>query len=143
MPQDEEEQQEPEGYRKVDRRHSAEEEPAAEPQASAGQEPAGASETAAEEQAEASHPAMSLADLGVYDLLRFSLELFVHQAWIAMGVQKAPGAEDVHTELGQAKVAIETVRALAAQLEPDADAAEHREMQQIISNLQINFVQRS
>ncbi len=136
---EEDQASEDQGYEKVDKRHSAAEEASEEPATG----PAPEQEETAEEPGDEETPAMSLADLEVYDVLRFSLGLFVQQAWIHLGIQKAPGAEDVKTDLEQAKVAIETIRALAAQLEGHVEEGEQREMQAIISNLQINFVQRS
>ncbi len=134
-----EHQQDEAGYKKVDKRHSATD--AAGNNANDARA-AASTEQAAPEGAE-EKPAASLADLDVYDVLRFAISLFAQQAWIHLGVQKAPSAEEVKVDLPRAKVAIETVRLLINQLQDHADRQEQRELERILSNLQINFVQRS
>ena len=80
-----EEAQEPQepSFRKVDKRHSAragaDEESAAEEVEQAEPEPEAAEETAAEEE--------PLAEVDVYDTLRFVISMLARQAWIMMGVQ--------------------------------------------------------
>jgi hypothetical protein len=124
-------------YRRVDRRRAADEADAASPEPET--EPMADAEPDA---AEGQRP-MTLVDLPVPDVLRFCYGLFVELAWVHLGIQKAPAADDVRTDLSGAKAAIEAVRALGAQLEPYADEAERKEIQQVLANLQINFVRRS
>ncbi len=116
-----------------------------EPAPPAGEEPAGADEKrpetrAAEEQREWAPPPVD--DLGVFDLLRASIGLFVQEAWIALGVQARPGATDVHTDLHAARVAIDTTQLLIDKLGDEATDEEKREFEQIMTNLRMNFVRR-
>jgi len=134
------EQQEP-SFEKVDKRHSAgdESEPADEQETGA--------EAAAEQPVDQEEPEMAqevpLQDLDVYDMLRFVVSLLTQQAWVSLGIQKAPGAEDVKKDLLQAKVAIDTLEFVIDKLAPDLESQEKAELDSVLSNLQINYVQRA
>jgi len=134
------EQQEP-SFEKVDKRHSAEDE----------SKPADEQETDAEEPAQQpadqEEPEMGqevpLQDLDVYDTLRVMVSLLTQQAWVSLGIQKAPGAEEVKQDLPQAKVAIDTLEFVVSKLEADLESPEKAELNSMLSNLQINYVQRA
>jgi len=134
------EQQEP-SFEKVDKRHSAgdESEPADEQETGA--------EAAAEQPVDQEEPETAqevpLQDLDVYDMLRFVVSLLTQQAWVSLGIQKAPGAEDVKKDLLQAKVAIDTLEFVIDKLAPDLESQEKAELDSVLSNLQINYVQRA
>ena len=134
------EQQEP-SFEKVDKRHSAgdESEPADEQETEA--------EAAAELPVDQEEPEIAqeapLQDLDVYDMLRFVVSLLTQQAWVSLGIQKAPGAEDVKKALPQAKVAIDTLEFVIDKLAPDLESQEKAELDSALSNLQINYVQRA
>ena len=134
------EQQEP-SFEKVDKRHSAgdESEPADEQETGA--------EAAAELPVDQEEPEIAqevpLQDLDVYDMLRFVVSLLTQQAWVSLGIQKAPGAEDVKKDLPQAKVAIDTLEFVIDKLAPDLESQEKAELDSALSNLQINYVQRA
>ena len=86
--------------------------------------------------------AQTLADIGVFGTLRFSVGLLIQQTWIALGIQ-APGGGETQENLPEAKVAIDTIQLLVEKLDPDLDDAEKRELEGTLSNLRVNFVQRS
>ena len=139
--QEEEHEQHEPSFQKVDKRHSAAEE----------SEPADQHETeaeaAAQQPVEQEEPEMAqevpLQALDVYDTLRFMVSLLIQQAWVSLGIQKAPGAEEVEQELSQAKVAIDTLEFVIDKLAPDLESQERAELNSVLSNLQINYVQRA
>jgi len=135
-----EEQQEP-SFEKVDKRHSAQEKTE-----SADQQETEA-EAPAEQPVEQEEPEMAqeapLQALDVYDTLRFMVSLLMQQAWISLGIQKAPGAEETKQDLPQAKVAIDTLEFVVGKLEPDLESQEKTELDSVLSNLQINYVKRA
>lgn len=81
--------------------------------------------------------------LDTVGILRFTLSLLIEQAWVQMGVQLAPGATEVTTDLRQARLAIDTVQHLREVLQADLTAEESRYLDQTLSTLRLNFVQRS
>jgi hypothetical protein len=85
--------------------------------------------------------AESLAEIGVYGLLRFFLGLLAQQAWVALGVQAAGG--ELRPNLPEAKVAIDTLAFMAEKLAADLDASEKRELDTLLANLRVNYIQRA
>ncbi len=69
--------------------------------------------------------------------------MLTQQAWVSLGIQKAPGAEDVEQDLPQAKVAIDTLEFVVSKLAPDLESQEKAELDSVLSNLQINYVKRA
>ena len=137
----EEEQQQPEpGFRKVDKRHSAqqpaEQEAVAEQAEEAEQEPEEVEETAAEEE-------LPATEVDVYDTLRFVISMLAQQAWMMMGVQIAPGATELRQDLVQAKIAIDTLEFVVGKLEPQLEAGEKSELDSLLTNLRINYVKKA
>ena len=153
---DDRDQEKHETYHKVDKRVGHEqpaeevvEDPAAmapetpeqpSPQATA-QEP----DTAAEAPEEPHHHDLpeEAVTIDVYALLRMSLGMFVEQAWVQMGLQLAPGAKELTTDLKQARLAIDTVNFMKEALGDTLSPAERREVDQLLTTLRMNFVQRS
>jgi len=137
-PEDRDDELDEESYVKADRRASREAE-AAPP----------AEETVAEE-AQAPPPvdeaedegADELPDITVYSLLRMSLGMYVEQAWVHLGVRMDPNKNKVEQNLPYAKVAIDTVEFMTRQLQPDLDEHEKKEVDLLLANLRMNYVQR-
>lgn len=130
-----------EGYTKVDKRVTREAADAEVPDADAAQQPT----DAAAEQAPAAKReagADTLADVGVYGILRFCVGLLAQQAWIALGIVAPPGGE-TKQNLPEARVAIDTLALLVEQLKPDLDEAETREMNVTLADLRANYVRRA
>jgi len=86
---------------------------------------------------------LTLADLSVYDTLRFIVGLLAQQTWMRLGLQVAPGRAEPQVELPQARVAIDALEAMVSQLEADSDAAEKRELETLLDNLRINYVKKA
>ena len=139
--QEEREQEQEPSFQKVDKRHSVEEDSEAtdkqETEAEAPAEQPGVRET------EEAAPEVPLQALDVYDMLRFVVSLLTQQAWVSLGIQKAPGAEEVEQDLPQAKVAIDTLEFVIDKLAPALEPQEEAELNSALSNLQINYVKRA
>ena len=139
--QEEEQEQHEPSFQKVDKRYSAEQEsiPVNEQEI----EP----EVPAEQPVEQEEPEMAqetpLQALDVYDTLRFMVSLLIQQAWISLGIQKAPGAQETKQDLPQAKVAIDTLEFVIDKLKPALEPQERAELDSVLSNLQINYVKRA
>jgi len=96
--EEEQQQQEP-SFQKVDKRHSAEEE--SEPGDQQETEAEAPAEQPVDQETEEAVPEVPLQALDVYDMLRFVVSLLTQQAWVSLGIQKAPGAEEVEQDLPQ------------------------------------------
>ena len=91
---------------------------------------------------EAERPA-TLADLDIYDTLRFMIGILNQAAWMHLGLVVPPGATEPRTDLGQARVAIDALEALAGLLRADSASDEQREMESVLANLRINYVKKA
>ena len=142
--------EEEERYTKVDKRVTRDapdapepEEDAATEQTPAAEESATPSEPPAEgADQEAASDAQSLADVGVFGVLRFCVSLLTQQAWLALGVLAPPGGE-TKENLPEAKIAIDTLAVIVEGLTPDLDDDEKRELDGVLANLRANYVARS
>ena len=132
--------QEP-SFHKVDKRHSAAAESAPTDAQQTEAKPAPERAAGPEEAQQAQQ--IPVQTLDVYDALRFMVSLLIQQAWVSLGIQKAPGAEEVQQDLPQAKVAIDTVEFVIDKLGPDLELEEQAELDSVLSNLQINYVKRA
>ncbi len=81
--------------------------------------------------------------LDVYLLISVSLEQFAALAWQKMGLHPDPLTGEVHRDLPQAKLAIDFVARFIEALEPQANDVERRRLQNLLSDLRINFVKQS
>lgn len=81
--------------------------------------------------------------LSVYQVLRIFVGMLSDQAWINLGLRMAPGATETEVKLTEARISIDTLRFVRGQLDADLQDAEKRELDNLISSLQLNFVQKS
>lgn len=65
------------------------------------------------------------------------------QAWIKMGLWKDPVTDQMVTDLPQAKIAIDSVAALVEVVRPHLSDDQRREMERLLTDLRLNFVQRT
>ena len=79
----------------------------------------------------------------VYSTLGFMVGMLAEQAWRFMGIRLAPGQKEMVKDLVQAKVAIDTLVFISDKLHPHISDDERNAMRELISNLQINFVQQN
>lgn len=112
----------------------------AETKASEAVEEQPAPEQAAEPQAEqtAEMPAPD-----VFETLQFVTGLLAEQAWQFMGLRLPPGRKEPVTDMAQAKIAIDTIIFIGDKLHPHLGDEDRRAIRGIISDLQLNFVQRN
>jgi len=76
-------------------------------------------------------------------LLQYTLQLYIAAAWQKMGLLPDPITHKLHTDLQQAKIAIDCADFLAGQLRPYVEESTMRELQRQIRDLKVNFVARS
>jgi hypothetical protein len=82
-------------------------------------------------------------DINVHSLLRMTVGMFVEQAWIHLGLRMDPNKNKVEQNLPYAKTAIDIVEFMIQKLEPDLDEGEKRELNLMLANLRMNYVQRA
>ena len=110
--------------------------PAEEPEAEPTKTPA--AEAPEEEAAQEEPTEIPLPD--VYATLGFAVGMLAEQAWRFMGIRLVPGQKEPVKDLGQAKIAIDTLVFISDKLHPHVSEEERATMRELISNLQINFV---
>lgn len=81
--------------------------------------------------------------LTIPELVRLRILEFAQFAWIRMGLLANPATQKVDKDLPQARLAIDCAAALAEQLQPHLDDHEKRELQTLLANLRINYVEQS
>jgi len=140
--------QETEGFQVIDKRRlvTGEDQPAKaeesreQPEAPGGQgpergqanrEPAGAEESAQQMSAE------------VPDLLAYMLSLLGAAAWQWMGLIANPVTRRTEVDLSQARLAIDTFEDIARRLYPYLDEEANRQIRQTLTDLRVNFLERS
>lgn len=127
----------PDGTLKEDAEPEPKESP--EPEQAPAEEPQ--AQTAEQPKAEAPTEEMPLPN--VYETLQFVTGLLAEQAWQFMGLHIPPGRKEPVTDLTQAKIAIDTVIFIADKVHPHLGEEDRKALRGIISDLQINFVQRN
>lgn len=80
--------------------------------------------------------------LNVFSLLTIMLEQCASIAWQKMGLQPDPVTGQIHKDLSQAKVAIDVAANLGDHLKGNLDEDDRRQLQSLIRDLQINFVEK-
>ena len=84
-----------------------------------------------------------LPPMDVYALVKSFIGILGAHAWQWMGLIKNPITGRVEKDMAQAKVAIDSISALAKQLESKLDESDQRELKALLGDLQINYVQQS
>jgi len=92
----------------------------------------------AEEQVQGPPPEMRAEDA-----LRFVVGLFADLAWINMGIRANPATNETKTDLEQARLAIDAIGALVQLTEGRFDPREVREMNNLLSTMRLNYVERA
>ena len=77
------------------------------------------------------------------DAVRFAISLFADLAWINMGIRSNPATNETKTDLPQARLAIDALAALVQLTEGRLDPREVREMNNLLSTLRLNYVERA
>ena len=85
---------------------------------------------------------MQMPEMRCEDVLRYSISLFSEIAWVKLGIRASPGQGDTTMDLPQAQLAIDAIAALSQLTEGRFDPHEVRDIKNLLSGLQMNFVQR-
>ena len=84
-----------------------------------------------------------LPPVDVYALLKSFIGLLGAHTWQWLGLVKNPVTGNIEKDLTQAKIAIDSISLMMGQLEAKLDASEQRELQGLLSDLRMNYVQQS
>lgn len=75
-------------------------------------------------------------------LVATCLSLLAAKAWEAMGLVPSPATKKVERNLDDAQLAIDAAAALADLVRPRLPDSERREIETLITNLRLNFVEQ-
>jgi hypothetical protein len=87
-------------------------------------------------------PAAEQAEMPVAGILAMTIGLLNEAAWVNMGLVPNPLTGQVKQNLAEARRAIDVLADLVKWAEMDASPQEKRELQVMLSNLRLNFVQQ-
>lgn len=132
--------EEEKGFEVVDKRHSSSEEA---PEPTEPEEDLDSDELDDDYAASGAGIPGGMPKLAVSDILRMTVGMLNEKAWIHMGLVPDPLSGQIDRDLAEARMAIDALADLAKHLEPHTESAEKRELQVMVSNLRINFVQQS
>ena len=96
-----------------------------------------------EETAETGAEQAEIPPPNIYLELQFMLLGLSQMAWQFMGIRLAPGQKELIKDMAQAKLAIDTIAFLAEKLQPQMSEEDRKGIQNMVSDLQINFVMHS
>ena len=83
------------------------------------------------------------APVDIYGVLAMTIEQFSALAWQKMGLQPDFVTGQIEKDLAQCKTAIDATAALTSLLEPQLDDNDRRQMQNLVRDLRINYVEHS
>lgn len=106
------------------------------------QEPRPAEE-APQAETQAEKPSEQIPAVDAYGVLRLCIGLLSAQAWQCLGLVADPASGEAKKDLEQARLCIDSVAALVERLSPGVELAERRELENLVSNLRLNFVTQS
>ncbi len=89
---------------------------------------------------------ISLDDLipkDTYGLVKNVIASLGQQAWINLGMQPNPMTQKIEKDLKQAKLAIDCTTSLCEIMKPYSSPREKIELDTLVQNLQLNFVQQN
>lgn len=81
--------------------------------------------------------------MSVHDLVAALMEPVIEVAWIKLGLRPDPGTGRIAPDLGEAKIAIDLAAHLGSILEPQLDGEDKRQVQNVVRDLRLNYVQRA
>lgn len=80
------------------------------------------------------------AQMDIYDLLAYTLSLYITAGWQALGFIPDPLSGKLRLALDEAKIAIDCAEFLAGKLRPHLEPEELKEYERQIRDLKLNFV---
>ena len=84
-----------------------------------------------------------LPPVDVYAILKSFISLLSAHTWQWLGLIKNPVTGSLDKDLAQAKIAIDSISLMAGQLQGNLDESEQRELQGLLADLRMNYVQQS
>ena len=81
--------------------------------------------------------------MSVYMLAAMAAQQFAEVAWQKLGLQPDMFTQKIEKNLPEAKVAIDLVTHITATVESELDEEDRRQMQNLVANLRLNYVQKS
>jgi hypothetical protein len=75
-------------------------------------------------------------------LVTTCLSLLAAKAWEALGLVPDPATKKIERNLDDAKLAIDAAAALADVIRPRVSEGERREIETLVTNLRLNFVEQ-
>ena len=79
----------------------------------------------------------------IYSVLAMTVEQFSALTWQKMGLQPDYMTGKIEKNLGQCKVALDATSALVALLEPNLEDSDRSQLQNLVRDLRMNFVEHS
>ena len=81
--------------------------------------------------------------LSVYDFLMAMIDQAAGLAWQKLGLQPDFVTGKIAPDFAEARVAIDLVAKLSAMIDEKLDDSDRREMQNLVSNLRLNYVEKT
>lgn len=78
----------------------------------------------------------------VVELLRWVITVLAGSAWQNLGLVPDPATKKVARNLDDARLAIDAAASLIEHLKPRVDEKEQRELDTLLANLRLNFVEQ-
>ena len=96
-----------------------------------------------EEQKEQVNEEPAMPEIKVLDLTHYVMMQYASLAWINLGIQMNRSTGDVKIDLPEARLAIDGFGALVRLLEGKLEPHEMRDLQNMLTTLQMNYAQRA
>lgn len=87
-------------------------------------------------------PGAAPPEMRTEDAIRFAIGLFADLAWINLGIRANPATGEAKADFPQARLAIDAINSLVQLTEGRLESHEVRDLHNLVSSLQMNFVQR-
>lgn len=81
-------------------------------------------------------------ELDTLTLVRWCISALASNAWQRMGLIPSPTTQKVERNLDDARLAIDAVGALADRVKPQLSEQERRDLENILNDLRLNFLQQ-
>ena len=96
-----------------------------------------------EEQKDQVNEEPAMPEIKVIDLTHYVMMEFARMAWVNLGVQINRATGNLKTDLPEARLAIDGFGALVRILEGKLEPHEMRDLQNMLTTLQMNYAQRA
>src|SRR5579871_400594 len=88
------------------------------------------------------HTPGTMPRLSVRDRLLMCIDILNQGAWISLGLVSDPATGQIERDLARAKTPIDSVSFLAEKVEGDLDEQTRRDLQNLVRDLRLNYVQQ-